>query len=120
MSREALVFFSPTLSVLAGVLFVNYYIPIKGRFDHSLATTLSAGAVYGVFQLILQPYAIAAMIIGVVFLMIVVFVADFISTFISFSNRIRNAIVTTIVFAPLYFGALFGLLILAGAPHGPH
>ena len=120
MSREELFFWSPALAVLVSVLFVNYFVPIKGRLDHSLATALGAGLVFGVAGLIMQVNGI---ILIILFLMIVVFVADFISTFISFSNRIRNAIATTIVFAPLYLGALFalfGLYILAGAPHGFH
>jgi hypothetical protein len=117
MSREELFFWSPGLAVLVGVLFVNYFVPIKGRLDHSLATALSAGLVFGVVGLITRDNSI---FIVVLYLMSVVFVADFISTFISFSNRIRNAIATTIVFVPLYFGAMFGLWILAGAPHGFH
>src|SRR5262245_30534994 len=112
MSSDALLFWTPTLGVLVSVLFVNYFVPIKSRFDHSLATALSAGVVFAVAGLIMRANAI---ILGVLFLMIVVFIADFISTFISFTNRIRNAIATTIVFAPLYFGAVFGLFFLLGA-----
>jgi hypothetical protein len=113
MSREELALLSPTLAVLVSVLFVNYFIPIKGRLDHSLATTLSAGVVLGVWELILLTHAIV-IIVDVVFLMIVVFIADFISTFISFTNRLRNAIATTIVFAPLHLVAVVGAIILLG------
>jgi hypothetical protein len=110
MSNE-LLFLSHTLAVFVSVLSVNYFVPTKGRLDHSVATSLSAGVVFGVWELILRADAI---IVAVVFLMIVVFIADFISTFISFTNRIRNAIATTIVFAPLYLGAAIGLIMLVG------
>jgi len=100
----------PTLVVLISVLFVNFFIPIKTRLDHSLATALSSGVVWGAWGLI--PPAEDYIILRVLGIMIVVFVADFISTFISFTNRIRNAIVTTIVFAPVCFGVIFGLVFL--------
>jgi phage-related protein len=100
---------NPTLAVLIGVLFVNFFVPIKTRLDHSMATAASAGVVEVVLGLVERPEDVA---IKVIFVVIVSFIADFISTFISFTNRIRNAIVTAIVFAPLYFGVLGGLYFL--------
>jgi len=107
-----LFFWRPTLVVLISVLFVNFFVPIKTRLDHSLATALSSGALWGTWGLV--PPAQDYNILQVLGIVIVVFVADYISTFISFTNRIRNAIVTTIVFAPVCVGAIMGLFFLVG------
>jgi len=100
----------PTLAVLIGVLFVNFFVPIKTRLEHSLATTLSAGAVWGVWGLVEQRQRIFVGLIGFV---IVVFNADLLSTFVSFTNRVRNAIATIIVFVPVYVvsALVFDLLL---------
>jgi hypothetical protein len=103
-------FWRPTLVVLISVLFVNFFIPIRTRLDHSLATALSSGVVWGAWGLV--PPAEDLILVRVLGIVIVVFVADFISTFISFTNRIRNAIVTTIVFAPVYLGLILGFTLL--------
>ena len=109
MSYKELDFWAPTFAVLVSVLFVNYFIPIKGRSDHALATTVGSAVVLGVCGLAMHMELI---FVRIAFLMIAVFIADFISTFISFTNRIRNAIVTVIVFTLLYFGELIGLYVL--------
>jgi hypothetical protein len=100
----------PTLVVLISVLFVNFFIPIKTRLDHSLATALCSGVLWGAWGLI--PPAQDSIVLQVLGIVVVVFVADYISTFISFTNRIRNAIVTTIVFTPVCVDAIIGLLFL--------
>ena len=107
--KEHFAFWAATLSVLVSVLFVNFFIPIKTRFDHALATTLSAAVVWGVWGLVEQR---ELLFVGLGGFVIVVFIADFLSTFISFTNRVRNAIVTAILFTFLYYGAAIGLYIL--------
>jgi hypothetical protein len=104
-----LILWGPTLAVLLGVLFVNFFIPIKTRLDHSLATTISAGVVWAVWGVIEQRELVFVGLVGFVF---VVFIADFISTFISFTDRTRNAIVTVIVFVPVYLAVAFGFGLL--------
>jgi hypothetical protein len=103
-------FWLPPLGVLISVLFVNYFIPIKNRSDHTVATTVSAGITFVVGGLIIGAKLIFFMTVGLV---IMVFVADFFSTFINFTNRMTNAIVTTIVFTLLYFGAFVALIVEA-------
>jgi hypothetical protein len=104
----------PTLAVLLGVLLVNFFIPIKTRLHHALATTLSAGVVSAVWGLVEQREHI---LLGLIDFMFAVFIADFISTFINFTDRTRNAIVTTIVFMPVHLVVVFGVILLL-APFG--
>jgi hypothetical protein len=118
MSYEDLVFLSPSLAVLIGVLLVNFLVPIKTRLDHALATALSSGVVWGAWGLVAPTRD--ALILRVAGIVIGAFIADFVSTFISFTNRIRNAIVTAIVFVAVQIGALFCLFFVFGARGGWH
>jgi hypothetical protein len=102
---------SPTLAVLISVLFVNFFIPIKTRLEHSLATAAGAGIVQSVLGLVQQTELV---FVQVGFVVVLGLVADFLSTFISFTNRIRNAVVTTIVFVLVYVVGLLGLFVLIG------
>jgi hypothetical protein len=107
--QEHFAFWAATLAVLVSVLFVNFFIPIKTRLDHALATTLSAAVVWGVWGVVEQRELI---LFGLGGFVIVVFIADYLSTFVSFTNRLRNAIAAAIVFTLLYYGAAIGLYIL--------
>ena len=109
---EKFAFWAATLAVLVSVLFVNFFIPIKTRLDHALATTLSAALVWGVWGLVEQR---ELLFVGLGGFVIVVFIADVLSTFVSFTNRITNAVVTAIVFTFFYFGGAGGLYILLRA-----
>ena len=105
---------TPTLAILISVLFVNFFIPIRTRLDHSLATAAGAGIVQSVLGLVTQTELV---FVQVAFVVILGLVADFLSTFISFANRIRNAVVTTIVFVLVYVAGLLGLFVLIGPVH---
>jgi hypothetical protein len=111
MSSEDFDLWTPTLAVIVSVLFVNYFIPIRTRFDHALATTLGAAVIWGIGALVAQAELV---FFRIGYLVIVAFIADFISTFICFTDRIRNAMVMAIVFTPLHLGLLSGILLLFG------
>ena len=111
MPYKDFVSWTPTLAVLASVLCVNFFIPIRTRLDHALATSIGAMAVWGAGAWVVQAELI---FVQIGYLLIVVLIADFISTFICFTDRIRNAIVMAIVFTPLYLGLGTSIMLLVG------
>jgi len=117
MWQLTLMLLRPTLAVLLGVLFVNFFIPIKTRLQHALATSLSAGVVKAVWVLVEQREHILLVLFGLVDFVFVVFIAAFIGTAINFTDRTRNAIITAIVFMPVHFVVTFGIILLL-APLG--
>jgi hypothetical protein len=106
MWYEDFSWWAPTLAVLVGVLFVNFFIPVRTRLDHSLATAICAAVVWCAWAWVSNVNLI---LFQMSFLVLVMFIADSIGTFISFTNRIRNAIATVVVFVPLYFGLAIGI-----------
>src|SRR5262249_45485763 len=89
----------PTAGALATVLLVNFYIPIRGRLDHALASSIISALAWGGWALVTRKGDVVTQAgCG----LILMFIADLIGTLISFTNRLRNAVVTAVVFAAVF------------------